>query len=219
MYKKIFLLLLIIGILNTKYLILDTVPAHAQQAASGSRVITISPPSVQKGVNPGDVVTGSVKVINDSNEPLTFTTSVLDYVVLNNSGIPSLITEGNVSNKYAASSWVQTSPSVFTVNPQQRQDVFYTLTVPTNARPGGHYTALVFTPQESIKAQGTGAQVKTQIGTLFYISVSGPITQQANITRFSAPFFSEYGPVTVETQITNRGDLHIRPGGSITVTD
>ena len=45
-----------------------------------------------------------------------------------------------------------------------------------------------------------------QVGTLFYVTVNGPITENATVSKFFANPFQEYGPVKVLTQIKNMGD-------------
>jgi hypothetical protein len=109
-------------------------------------------------------------------------------------------------------------PSTFTVAPHQRQELNYYIHVPANARPGGHYAAVTYTPSVKLGVSGTGASVNTEAGSLFYIEVNGPINEQAFVTKFLANLFQEYGPVKISTQIKNLGDLHITPQGTITVT-
>jgi hypothetical protein len=191
------------------------VKVKAQEAL---RTYTITPPSVTQKLNPGQSAEGVLKVINDTNQDLTFTTTVKDFVVEDTMGTPVLIPNNNLSNKFAASAWMEVTPSTFTVKPHQKQDLNYYLQVPITARPGGHYAAVTYSPTTGTGVSGTGATVNTQAGTLFYITVNGPITENSSITKFFVNPFQEYGPVKILTQIKNLGDLHITPKATVSIS-
>lgn len=93
--------------------------------------------------------------------------------------------------------------------------------MPLNARPGGHYAGALYQPVTTLSTgKDTGPAVEAQLGTLFSLDVAGPIHEQADVTKFMTEHgFYEYGPVSILTQITNRGDLHIKPLANITITD
>lgn len=189
-------------------------------AQVSQRTITIIPPTVQKTFNPGAISEGVMKVINDSSEILTFAVSVQDYIVTDKLGTPNLLPPNTLNNKYSAASWIGVTPNSFTIGPHQKQTLNYYLQVPANAKPGGHYAAVIYTPvTPGGNLENSGAAVNTQTGTLFYIAVNGPITEQAKIISFLANLFQEYGPVKITTEIQNLGDLHITPNGQITVKD
>lgn len=184
-----------------------------------TRIITIVPPTVQKSLNPGEITEGTMKVINDSNETLTFKAAVRDFVVKDNQGTPDILPPNTLSNKYSAAAWIGVDPSTFTIDPHQKQNLNFYLQVPADAKPGGHYAAVVYEPTSPVLIQGTGAGVNTQIGTLFYVDVKGDIKEDARVVQFKTNGFSEFGPVNLNTEILNLGDLHIKPQGVITVTD
>lgn len=188
-------------------------------AQGNTRVITIVPPSIERSLNPGETAEGILKVVNDSNEALTFDVMIRDYIVKDNQGTPEVLPPNTLSNKYSASAWLGVYPSRFTLPAHKRQELNYYLQVPPDARPGGHYTAVMYQPLERVGVKGTGAAVETHIGTLFYIHVKGDIREDAKVLAFDAKKFNEYGPVKINTEILNNGDLHVRPKGSITVTN
>lgn len=190
--------------------------ANAQQP---TRTFTLVPPTVEHELNPGEKAEGKVKIINDSNETLTFTATTQDFIVEDTNGVPTILPPDTLSNKYSAASWIAAYPGKFTVNPHEKFELDYYLQVPQDAKSGGHYAAVIYKPDELIEVEGTGAAVNTQVGTLFYVNVIGDIKENASITKFSANKFQEYGPVTIQTQIKNLGDLHIKPIGAITISD
>lgn len=181
------------------------------------RGIIISPPSVERTEDPGTTGEGTLKITNTSATPITYNAFIRDFVVDNPDGIPHILTKNTLSTKYSASAWIGVSPNSFTLAPGKTQELTYYLQVPQDARPGGHYAAVMYEPQEALGADGTGAGVETHVGTLFYIHVKGNIVENATVKSFNAGNFQEYGPVTINTQIANSSDTDIKPEGSITV--
>jgi hypothetical protein len=208
--------LLTVLLLATGYLILNTAPAALAQETQ--RTYTITPPTITQKLNPGQNAEGVLKVYNNTDQSLTFTTSIKDFIVEDTLGTPQFLPNNTLSNKYSAASWIGVTPSTFTIAPHQRQELNYYIHAPANARPGGHYAAVTYSPSVNLRVSGTGASVNTEAGSLFYIEINGPITEKSFVSKFFANPFQEYGPVNILTQIKNLGDLHITPQGSITVT-
>jgi hypothetical protein len=184
-----------------------------------TRTVTIAYPTLMHKLNPGGKTEGITRVINQSTATLTFKLAVQDFIVTDTLGTPNLLPPGTLNDKYSAAAWIGATPSTFTLKPGQSETINYYIQVPPNARPGGHYAALVYAPLVTKGVSGgSGSTVNSQLGSLFYITINGPIHEQAFITKFFANPFQEYGPVDILTQIRNLGDLHIAPQGNITVT-
>src|SRR5665811_82630 len=197
-------------------LIFVAVKVNAQE----KRTMTIVPPTVSVTIDPGGKSEGVLKVINDSEETLTFTAIMRDFIVEDSIGTPKILPPDMHSDKrFSASHWIAVYPSNFTIEPHQKQELNYYLQTPPDARPGGHYAAIIYTPDTTGGTQGSGASVNAQIGTLFYVGINGPITEKAEVFKFFANPFQAYGPVNIQTQIKNLGELHIKPKGNITMTN
>ncbi len=181
------------------------------------RTITMVPPSTDRQLDAGSTTEGKLKLINDSNTALTFTASIKDFIVEDNQGTPKILPDNTLAPKYSAAAWVAVTPSSFTIPAGKSQEISYFVQVPSDARPGGRYAAVVYEPTDIINVKGTGAGVNTQLASLFYIRVNGPIAEKANVKRFFANPFQEFGPVSISTEITNSSDYHIRPKGNIVV--
>jgi hypothetical protein len=210
-FKIIFLLLI------SYFLFLISAPAAAAQESI--RAFTISPPAIEVRLSPGEKTEGVLKIINDSSEPLTFTTTMQDFIVKDNIGTPQILPPDTLSNKYSGAKWVAVYPSTVTVAPHKSEKLNYYIQVPSDARPGGRYAAIVYTPISTIAVKGTGASVQTSVGTLFYVTVKGPVNESASVSGFKAPGLVENGPVNISTQITNLSDIHITPQAKITLTN
>ncbi len=186
--------------------------------AQAIRSFTIIPPTIEKKLSPGESEAGAVKIVNNSDEAVSFTVSLQDFIVEDTQGTPKILPPNTLPRKYSAASWMSIDPNRFVLSPHEKQELNYFISVPKNGRPGGHYAAIIYNPDVG-EATGVGTGVDTKVGTLVYIGVKGLINESGAVTKFLAPTLQEWGPVKILTQITNNGDLHIRPQGSISLFD
>jgi len=189
---------------------------NAQVVTNGLSAI---PPRLEIEVAANKTNTQSIKVRNESSEIKTIRISVRDFIVTDNKGTPNFIDniDEAASNRWAASSWIQLSQTSLTLKPGETKSLNLTVMPPENALPGGHYTAVVYSPETGSIGNNTGASVQTNVGTLVYVTIPGDITQKATVQSFSAPKFSEFGPIDFKATVKNSSDIHIQPVGSITI--
>jgi len=191
----------------------------AQGASAQSRTVSISPPRIEIQADKGGFSEGYIKVKNRSKTPLYFTTSVQDFIVKDSLGTPILLPDNSASGRFSASSWISIFPSSFELAAGSDQNIYYSINIPLNASPGGHYASLVFSPRTIVSEGGSQTIVNAGIGSLFYINVSGEIKENAKLASFYGESFLEYGPQTLTAKIENHSDTHIAPVGKITLTD
>jgi len=175
------------------------------------------PPRLEITLNPGEVKTAQIKVKNESTLDQTITTSVTDFIVADNEGTPIQIDTDMSENRWAGSSWIQLSSTSTKIKSGETQNLTVTVLAPSDALPGGHYAMILHTPDASPVLDSTGAAIKTNVGTLVYITIPGDIKQSAQVRKFSAPLFSEFGPINFDTIIANFSDIHIKPIGTINI--
>ncbi len=212
---KYFLKISLPAILISFFLVFLTQLALAQ--TTPTRSIVISPPTIEHALNPGEKAEGILKITNNGNTDLAFGANIHDFIVEDKNGTPTILTTDKLSEKYSGASWIAVTPKTFTVSAQGTKEINYYLQVPLDAAPGGRYAAAIYEPVDIIKVEGTGAGVNTQLGSLFYITVAGPVTESAQVELFSAPSFSEYPPVKIFTEISNNSDVHVKPSGNIVI--
>lgn len=196
--------------------------SYPQSAFSqGYLSLTAIPPRLEINVQPGEVVTKTIKVRNDSTVERAVSVDIKDYIVSDQTGTPIQLdpTAETGSNRWAAASWIQVSPSRLLIKPGETKAVVVTVIAPEDALPGGHYAMIIHSPDSGGSLSQSGASIVTNVGTLLYLKVPGPIHQEAKIKEFSAPTFLEYGPVKFRSVISNLSDIHISPTGSIKITN
>jgi hypothetical protein len=188
---------------------------HAQSALGLSAI----PPRLEITAKPGEVVTKELKLRNEAATTRTITTNVKDFIVSDTDGTPTQVDSADIDNRWAASDWVHLSPTSFSLKPGETKGLTVSIIVPEDAAPGGHYAVVLHNPQNEAVLSETGSSIETNVGTLLYITVPGDVRQEARLDKFSAPKFSEFGPIPISTAITNLSDIHIAPKGSIKITN
>lgn len=191
--------------------------------------LTVAPARQEVLVDPGEKTAVIVKFLNQGDTPISGILRVVDFVVEDKQGSPVFIEETpsitgftKISPRFSAASWFELPYDRITIAPHNKVTIQAKVKVPADAHPGGRYVAIYFEPAGEIGASsGTPKEatspVSIRLAGLVYMRVSGPINEDAYISRFEIPKFAEHGPLTVITEILNRGDYHIRPKGKITI--
>jgi len=188
-------------------------PLFAQESST-----TVVPPRLELRANPGETLDADLKVINNTDKVQYYSVAIDDFIVSDNKGTPIPVSSA-ISGRWSLKSWIS-APEFVPVDPDQAQIVKISITVPQNAYPGGHYAMITYQPNADIKPgdlKKTASLIGHRTGTLIYITVNGTIKQEALVKSFTAPKFTEMGPVTFTGLIENQSETHIAPTGSITI--
>jgi len=192
----------------------QTVFVHAQSS------ITAIPPRLILSTDPGKTLTAELKVRNDSDVSQIYTVTVDDFVVVDTIGTPIPVSS-SVNSRWSLKNWI-TAPKTVPVDAKGTQIVRITVRVPVSALAGGHYAMITYMPNGDIKPgelKKTASLIGQRVGSLIYVTVSGDITENASIIKFTTPKFLEQGPVEFTGTIENISDIHINPKGSITISN
>ncbi|OGK59584.1 hypothetical protein A3I56_00085 [Candidatus Roizmanbacteria bacterium RIFCSPLOWO2_02_FULL_43_10] len=205
-------------------LALVSVVAGSVRAQSILR-LQVSPPRQEVAIDPGKKTAVDLKFYNLTDEHLAGTLKVADFIVEDNKGTPRILDSSTqLSPRFSGAQWITLPQEKVVIPADDVLPIQARIAVPADARPGGRYVAVYFEPASQIAQQEAAgspeevrAQIASRIAGLVYIRVNGPITEKALISNIFAPTFLEYGPITVEAEILNRSDFHIRPLGSVTL--
>ncbi len=186
-------------------------PAFAQPVG-----ITIIPPRFELFANPGDVISETIRVRNDSELPQTFGVLVEDFSSAGEEG-EVVLEEGETDLSFSLKSWIEPGSRNLTIQPGEEVTFPFSITVPRDAEPGGHYASVLFQiggePQEGV------TNVQHRVGSLVLLRVSGNVVEDAQVESFQAPTYSRSTPVVFDLRIKNNGTTHIRPSGTIIITN
>jgi len=172
-------------------------------------------------MKPSEASTGILKLINISETPISGTLKAVDFIVEDNQGTPVFLEDQNFASNYSAASWITLPYDRLTIPANDKVEIQFKINADQKALPGGHYTALIFEAisGSAIDTSQSAAAIAPRIASLIYITIPGDYQEQALVTKFHLPKFSQHGPLDINTTILNQSPTHIRPTGVITVSN
>lgn len=179
--------------------------------------LSISPVTFDTTANPGDTLTNQIKIQNSSGGSITVEMKTENIATADESGAPALTQE---DTKYSLTNWITVEPQTFALAPGEIKLVTYTIKVPQNAEPGGHYASILAGTVVSTTVKTTGAVVAQRVGALVLLRVQGPMKFAASVESFkTTQKLYERGTIPFELKVKNDGTVHVKPKGSITITN
>lgn len=180
--------------------------------------IGISPVSFELTGKAGEVIENYIKVGNYSSQEMLGVRMVTEDIAPSDEG-GGVVVEPADTESYSLASWVSFDPVEFTLNPGEEKFVKFTIAIPGNAEPGGHYGSVLAGTKAVAGPGSTGAALVQRVGALVLLTVPGQMREMLLTKNFTAPGYSEYGPINFSIRFENQGSTHVRPTGLITITD
>ncbi len=193
------------------------VPAFCLGQAGGRR-IAVTPLTFELTAQRGGSTGETIRVLNPSyEEDTTVRMEVEDMFPEGEEGRVILQGADEELDVLAISRWVSFEPEEFVLGPREEKTVRFTINVPENAEPGGHYAGLIAgTPPGRV--EGTGVGIVHRIASLVLLTVPGEMKEDLSVVGFdTSRNYYEHGPVTFETRFENTGTIHLIPNANITV--
>jgi len=184
----------------------------------GQMGLGISPLTFELSGNPGEVIENFIKVYNPTDNVIGIRMQIEDIAPAGEEGF--ITVEPAETETYSLASWIKTEPTELDLQPKEEKYVKFTLTIPENAEPGGHY-GTVLVGAKSISGPGaTGALIIPRIGSLILLTVPGEMSENLIVKDFSLPrrYFPQ-GPIPFSIKFENTGTVHVKPTGYVTITN
>ena len=179
--------------------------------------LAVSPPTFELSANPGDKLKHSIRVDNLTAKDAPVTVEHRNFSPIGEEGQAVLTPD---DTPYSLASWIKVNPSTITIPTKESKVFDFTIDVPSNAEPGGHFGSIVFKTAAPAEKSSGGVAVGQEIGSLILLKVAGNAKEKAEITSFrSTADLWEYGPVAFEARLKNTGNIHLKPTITITLTD
>lgn len=188
-------------------------PIHIAQAFS------VSPVTIDLETAPGAVARGEMHITNTSDEARTYYVSIQKFVASGEDGQQKFLPDTDVSG---LASWIAPQALRITLKPHETVPFAYAVNVPANAEPGGHYAALFFSNRPDNGTEGQSAiGIGAKVGVLFLVRVPGDIREDARVESFRVTDADplDHLPAHFELRLRNLGSVHLRPQGSIVITN
>ena len=204
---------LITGLLVVGGTTITTKNVSAQEGVG----VSISPLTFELTANPEETLVNKLRVYNPTDSIISVKMIVEDFAVEGETG--GVKTEPAGTETYSLARWIRADPSEFTLEPREQKFVDFYIEVPKNAEPGGHYGSILPSITGVISQEETGIATSLRVGSLVLLTISGEVTESLKVAEFSAPSFSEYGPINFILRFRNEGTVHVRPKGFVTIAD
>ncbi|MBI4085094.1 MAG: hypothetical protein HY432_01125 [Candidatus Liptonbacteria bacterium] len=178
-----------------------------------SEALTVGPAKMEFSLDPGNIIEGKLFLMNEGSEARTLYPSFEKFAEVNGAKqfLPGERTD--------LSSWLKIDGGVY-LEAGESKDVPFTLTVPEDAPPGGHFAVIWWGTSPPNTQGGQGTAIITRAGILVYLNVSGEIQETAEIgtfdTREGNRLFSRI-PEDFNVVFKNTGNVYLKPGGEIRI--
>jgi len=190
---------------------------NAQTSEEEARSITISPLTFELSANPGEQIVNKIKVINTGSQPLFVRMETEDFTAVGETG--GVVVQEQENKTFSLASWINLSEKEFSLAPAEQRLIDFTINIPADGEPGGHYGSILAVAAQPAAMDMTGSGVAQKVGSLLLLSVAGEVTENLSVKEFSAKSFYEYPPVDFLLRFENHGSVHLRPRGLVTITN
>jgi hypothetical protein len=194
-------------------------PLLSVQAQEGKVALTISPPLIKQNMSPGEKWNSTVKLVNNNKETITIYMQAADFKS-SEEGTVEFVPTGQKDNyKFALSQWLEFDKEPVEIKAQESREIPFTINVPADAEPGGHYAAMLAgtKPQEDI--YGSGMKVSSVLASLIMLEIKGSFEEKGEIIEFSTDkkAYLDEPEVIFKIKFSNTGNIHLQPRGEIKI--
>ncbi len=182
--------------------------------ASNAFAMTITPVRYEIKGDPGETVVKEMTIINEDAVPVTYYSSFANFEAQGETGSASFVEPLD-----DIGTWMSTNESV-TLSPGEQKTVSFSVAIPQNAEPGGHFGIIFWGTSPETNADGKQLAVSAKTGLLVLLSVSGEVKEGGGLLSFSTlneKFWYNSLPVSFVYRFQNDGGDRIKPLGFIKI--
>jgi hypothetical protein len=213
--------------MNKSILFTISLLIYSLLASSVFASISISPLKHELEIAQWKQLVKSVKITNESESPITLYTSSEDFTAWDETGQPKFLKpEDQEFPELSLSNWIELNEKNITLSPFETKEVNFTIKVPKNWEPGGHYGAVFFSPWIQSWVEVGFAK---RIWVLVLINVPGDTIiswnlEKVEIWAFENEIFNTKSsfdtlPIVFKSQFKNEWNIHLKPRWKIELID
>lgn len=190
-------------------------------AAQSGQQLSISPALFEIAVVPGQSWQSTIKVVNANPQPLTIYVEPVNFAPRGEGGDGTLLPVPETEQDgTTVAEWITLDSQSYEIGPESSAGVSFTLNVPNDAAPGGHFAAFMVgtrPPGDDGRTELRTAQILTS---LFFVRVAGDVVEKGTIREFRPQkWFRSQPEATLELRFENTGNVHLRPQGDIVISN
>jgi len=190
--------------------------------AQGSVVLSVSPTLFDMTAGPTQEWSSTIRVINANEFPLQIYTDIVNFEPTGESGQGSLVpVMTDQVDGATLAQWITIDQEAVLIPAEQTVSIPFTITVPEEAPPGGHFAAILIGTRSFGDSPGA-AQVETSqvVTSLVFLRVAGDIVEAGQIRDFTTSrLITESPEMDFSIRFENTGNVHLQPQGNITITN
>lgn len=203
-------------------LLIAICPNFGYAADMSSLTITVTPPLFQVSQPAGTSWRSQLRLVNSNNYDIAITVVPQDFHPNGETG-NAVLEEGPrglPDDSRRMSGWVEVPSGVITIARGATAEIPFTINVPLNADPGGHYGGLLVSTRPGDTGGGSGAGISSGISSLIFLRVPGDVIEKGSIRDF----YTEHSVIETPSasfvmRFENEGNVHIVPQGQIVITN
>lgn len=176
--------------------------------------MTITPVRYEIKGDPGETIVKEITIINEDAVPVTYYSSFANFEAQGETGSAAF-----VEPKDDIGTWMKTNESV-TLSPGEQKTINFSVAIPQNAEPGGHFGIIFWGTSPETNADGKQLAVSAKTGLLVLLSVSGEVKEGGGLLDFGTQnkkFWYNSLPVSFVYRFQNDGGDRIKPAGFIKI--
>ncbi|MEM9336236.1 MAG: LytR C-terminal domain-containing protein [Patescibacteria group bacterium] len=161
----------------------------------------------------------NVRVLNPNQFPITVYAEAVNFAPQGEGGTGKFIpifetfTEGTT-----LAEWIEITQEPITVEPESSISVPFSVTVPDDASPGGHFAAILIGTQPPEQEEAVQIRTAQVVSSLFFVRIDGDVVEDGTIRSFRAlDQFTDEPTSTFELRFENKGNVHLQPQGDIRI--
>lgn len=195
--------------MNKSVIITASVLAAIFFCASPSYSLIMGPARFEVSLPPGEIAEGDYYVQNDTDQPAHIIVEPENWFV-----------EAYDYGKLDIKDWVEFDTYGFDLKPKEIKKLRLRIKVPNDVK--GELVAQIFFTSTVLKEDGQPVEgIKARVGAVLYVAIKGTEivgADIANITISKDPG-EDSERLKMEISVKNRGNVHIRPAGKVTIQD
>ncbi len=184
----------------------------------------VGPGKYQVEMKPGESKVVNLIVTNRLGKDKTFQIQTEDFTGSRDVEKTVILLDGE-RGPYSLRDYLSMASTTVVIGHAERVTIPVTISVPTDAQPGGLYGSVVISTvttgidqvPEGQSSIGT-SPIVTRIGSLFFIRVAGDVKEELNLKKFSLRDDNKIigsAPVNFDILYENNGTVHQNPSGFI----
>jgi hypothetical protein len=182
-----------------------------------------APVSQELYLEPGETYSDKVTVWNLSDSEIQYFIKVHGFKQIEEYPGTAVIlsAEQDLISTTSASKWFELENEEVVVPSNYNFELHYTITVPENIAAGEYYAQIFFHTEQDEKAVGPVVTLNNLAGgPTFLIKTGDELTENVEVLEFqSAKKFYETPAITLNTSLENTGNVHLKPRGTIVLTN